>query len=92
MNTNLLGIADGREVTIKIKIPKGDKCRRCKAKYTISKYFGNYICLLYGKKLACTSYETSERHYDFGPKVIKYACKKCEECLNGSQDYAIKGR
>lgn len=87
MRNNLLGIADGREVTVKIKIPKGDKCRRCKAKYTISEYSGDYICCLYGKKLSWTSYETSERRYPFGPKIMKKACKKCEECLNGSQDY-----
>lgn len=84
---NLLGMADGHEVTIKIKIPKGDKCRRCKAKYTISEHFGDYLCLLYGKQLSWTSYQTSERHYVGGPRVVKYACEKCEECLNGSQNY-----
>lgn len=82
------GIAGGRTVTIEIKIPKGLKCRSCKAKLTINEHFGEYICLLYGKKLSWTSYQTSERHYAGGPKVTKYACEKCEACLNGSREFA----
>ena len=92
MNKNLLGIADGREVTVKIKIPKGDKCRRCKAKYTIREHSGDYMCLLYGKRLGWVSYKTSERRYVGGPKVIKHACEKCEDCLNGSENYRFNRR
>ena len=84
------GIAEGRTVTIEIKIPNGEKCRRCKAKYAINEHFGNYMCLLYGKKLSWTSYQTSERQYPWGPKVTKHACEKCKECLNGSREFAIR--
>lgn len=85
---------ESREVFIdtKIKIPEGYKCRRCKAKYALNSYSGDYICLLYGKLLDCTCYETSERYYASGPKVKKYACNKCEECLKGSTKYCFKVR
>lgn len=92
MNTNLSGVAAGRTVVCEIKIPNGLKCGRCKAKYAINEHFGNYICLLYGKELSWTSYQTSERLYIGGPRVTKYACEKCEECLNGSQNYMFNRR
>ena len=86
---NFLGIADGRTVSVEVKIPKGEKCRKCKAKFTINEHYCDYMCLLYGKKLFWTSYQTSERQYPGGPKVTKYDCKKCKECLNGSKKITI---
>lgn len=85
----MLETATGRTVICEIKIPKGLKCRSCKAKFAINEHFGDYMCLLYGKRLFWTSYQTSERQYPGGPKVTKHACEKCEACLNGSREFAI---
>lgn len=78
-----LGIADGREITVKIRIPKGNKCRSCKAKIKFSEH--DFYCLLYGRQLGGMYYQSSEQKY--GKRIMKCAVDKCEECLNGSQNY-----
>lgn len=80
-----MGIAGKRKVTIEIKIPSGTMCRNCKAKSTA---FGDFVCLLYGKRLTTHGYEVKAKGA-FGRRTWKSAAHKCEECLNGLQEYTI---
>lgn len=80
MNNNFDGIAAGRTVSLEIKIPNGQSCRKCKAKYFLTRT--DQFCILYHKRLGIKSYESSKKTA-WGSRETKYAAYKCEDCLCG---------
>ena len=80
------GIAEGRTVTIEIKIPNGRNCLKCPAH---SKNFGKHACLLYGAWLNTHTYRKKGDLYGWPSGE---AVRKCEACLNGSLEFAIRNK
>lgn len=88
---NLLGIAGARTVSVEIKIPNGANCVKCVARQPL-KYRDTDFCALYGKELNQHSRRVWGERDVWGKPKIVWVSEKCEECLNGSQEYALTSK